>query len=46
VTVAAPAKSKWRWSSDARLSRNRNGVSAIAPRPTGTLMKKIQGQLR
>ena len=42
----APATSKWRSAFSARLSRSRSGVSAIAASATGTLMKKIQGQLR
>ena len=46
VADAAPGKSKWRWGRSARLSCRSTGVSAMAARPTGTLMKKIQDQLR
>ena len=41
-----PARSKWRCARSARLSRSSSGVSAIAARPTGTLMKKTHDQLR
>jgi hypothetical protein len=44
VTVNAPAKSKVRCPSSARLSRRRKGLTATSAIPTGTLMKKIQDQ--
>jgi hypothetical protein len=44
VTVRAPATSKCRVSSGARLSRTTLGTINKAPRPIGTLTKKIHSQ--
>ena len=44
MTVNAPAKSKCRWPSSARLSRRSSGLTATSAMPTGTLMKKIHDQ--
>ena len=44
VTVTAPATSKWRCATSARLSRSRNGVTAMTAIPTGMLRKKTHDQ--
>jgi hypothetical protein len=44
VTVTAPAVSKRRTMSSARLSRTTSGTRKSAPRPIGTLTKKIHSQ--
>ena len=46
VIVTAPATSKRRCRTTARLSRRSTGLSAATRRPTGTLMKKIHSQPR
>ena len=46
VIVAAPAMSKYRSGRSARLSRTSTGVTAMTAAPTGTLTKKIHGQLK
>src|SRR6266536_590657 len=45
VIEVAPAMSKYRWSSSARLSRSSHGLTAKTSAPTGRLMKKIHDQL-
>ena len=45
VIEVAPATSKCRWLSLARLSRSSHGLTAKTAMPTGMLMKKIHDQL-